>query len=129
VAVILAVTRAEMAGMDGNRTHPGRLNSAPQTVLKTAGQASTSVHRSPLRFDPAPSDSRIVRLCTPVSVKLAVFLAVSDRIGGGTLYDEIASLAASATGAIRRDTSDPCTGSQAAAAHLESNRLAAASPI
>ena len=24
-----------MAGMDGNRTHPGRLNSAPQTVLKT----------------------------------------------------------------------------------------------
>jgi len=25
-----------MAGMDGNRTHPGRLSSAPQTVLKTA---------------------------------------------------------------------------------------------
>jgi len=24
------------AGMDGNRTHPGRLNSAPQTVLNTA---------------------------------------------------------------------------------------------
>ncbi len=25
----------KLAGMDGNRTHPGRLNSAPQTVLKT----------------------------------------------------------------------------------------------
>ena len=24
-------------GMDRNRTHPGRLNSAPQTVLKTTG--------------------------------------------------------------------------------------------
>ena len=34
-----------MAGMDGNRTHPGRLNSAPQTVLKTAG--GTSPHTSP----------------------------------------------------------------------------------
>src|SRR6266516_2018414 len=29
--------RWKLAGMDGNRTHPGRLNSAPQTVLKTAG--------------------------------------------------------------------------------------------
>ncbi len=29
-----------MAGMDGNRTHPGRLNSAPQTVLKTAEDTS-----------------------------------------------------------------------------------------
>src|SRR2546430_14592122 len=26
--------------MDGNRTHPGRLNSAPQTVLKTAEDTS-----------------------------------------------------------------------------------------
>ena len=25
----------DLAGMDENRTHPGRLNSAPQTVLKT----------------------------------------------------------------------------------------------
>src|SRR5216683_4739075 len=38
----------KLAGMDGNRTHPGRLNSAPQTVLKTAGLASTSVRPHPL---------------------------------------------------------------------------------
>src|SRR3989442_14078352 len=38
-------SRPKMAGMDGNRTHPGRLNSAPQTVLKTAG--GTSPHTSP----------------------------------------------------------------------------------
>ena len=31
--------------MDGNRTHPGRLSSAPQTVLKTAG--GTSPRTSP----------------------------------------------------------------------------------
>ena len=31
--------------MDENRTHPGRLNSAPQTVLKTA--ESTSSRTSP----------------------------------------------------------------------------------
>jgi hypothetical protein len=34
-----------VAGMDGNRTHPGRLSSAPQTVLKTAG--GTSPQSSP----------------------------------------------------------------------------------
>ncbi len=33
----------ELAGMDGNRTHPGRLNSAPQTVLKTAGLVSAGI--------------------------------------------------------------------------------------
>src|SRR5207248_9521797 len=32
--------RPNLAGMDGNRTHPGRLNSAPQTVLKTAEDTS-----------------------------------------------------------------------------------------
>jgi len=37
----------DLAGMDGNRTHPGRLNSAPQTVLKTA--ESTSSRTSPAR--------------------------------------------------------------------------------
>src|SRR6266446_5917342 len=36
---------AKVAGMDGNRTHPGRLSSAPQTVLKTAG--GTSPRTSP----------------------------------------------------------------------------------
>ncbi len=29
-----------VAGMDGNRTHQGRLSTAPQTVLKTAGDAN-----------------------------------------------------------------------------------------
>jgi len=29
--------QAKLAGMDGNRSHPGRLSSAPQTVLKTHG--------------------------------------------------------------------------------------------
>src|SRR5713226_2742287 len=43
----LAVTAGKLAGMDGNRTHPGRLSSAPQTVLKTAGLASAAVHRRP----------------------------------------------------------------------------------
>ena len=46
--VIFAVTAARLAGMDGNRTHPGRLNSAPQTVLKTA--ESTSSRSSPCLF-------------------------------------------------------------------------------
>jgi hypothetical protein len=36
-----------MAGMDGNRTHPGRLNSAPQTVLKTAFLTSAIVRQRP----------------------------------------------------------------------------------
>ena len=30
----------KLAGMDGNRTHPGRVIGAPQTVLKTAGGTS-----------------------------------------------------------------------------------------
>jgi hypothetical protein len=66
-----------LAGMDENRTHPGRLNSAPQTVLKTAGLPTTDVHGSTPQLDRAPSDSRIVHLCPPASIKLAVFLAVS----------------------------------------------------
>src|SRR3989442_14567681 len=36
--------------MDGNRTHPGRLNSAPQTVLKTA--EDTSPRSSPTSETP-----------------------------------------------------------------------------
>jgi len=35
--------------MDGNRTHPGRLSSAPQTVLKTAGWASLDIRRDALK--------------------------------------------------------------------------------
>jgi hypothetical protein len=37
----------DLAGMDGNRTHPGRLSSAPHTVLKTAFLSSVSVHQCP----------------------------------------------------------------------------------
>src|SRR6266567_6639343 len=36
-----------LAGMDGNRTHPGPLSSAPRTVLKTAGLPSGAVHQPP----------------------------------------------------------------------------------
>jgi hypothetical protein len=38
---------AKLAGMDGNRTHPGRLNSAPQTVLKTVVVTSASLQGRP----------------------------------------------------------------------------------
>jgi hypothetical protein len=34
-----------LAGMDGNRTHPGRVIGTPQTVLKTAELASATVRR------------------------------------------------------------------------------------
>jgi hypothetical protein len=44
-----AVLNSKVAGMDGNRTHPGRLSSAPQTVLKTAG--GTSPRSSPAGRD------------------------------------------------------------------------------
>ena len=37
-----SVTTTKLAGMDENRTHPGRINSAPQTVLKTLGVALNS---------------------------------------------------------------------------------------
>jgi hypothetical protein len=42
--------RRDLAGMDENRTHPGRLNSAPQTVLKTAFLSSASVHECPRKM-------------------------------------------------------------------------------
>jgi hypothetical protein len=65
-----------MAGMDGNRTHPGRLNSAPQTVLKTAGLASVTVHQRLLEFDRSLAHSTIIRLHPQLSGTLAVILAV-----------------------------------------------------
>jgi hypothetical protein len=40
-----------LAGMDGNRTHPGRLNSAPQTVLKTAFPSSATVQECPRKME------------------------------------------------------------------------------
>jgi hypothetical protein len=64
--------RPNLAGMDGNRTQPGRLNSAPQTVLKTAGLPSTDVYRGPLEFGRRPLDSKMVRLCPPVFAELAL---------------------------------------------------------
>jgi hypothetical protein len=39
------ILSSKLAGMDGNRTHLGRLCTAPQTVLKTAG--GTSPRTSP----------------------------------------------------------------------------------
>ena len=65
-AAASTVTTGTMAGMDGNRNHPGRLNSAPQTVLKTAWvhpPASTEhCARSKVSAN-SPSRSTLVRLC------------------------------------------------------------------
>jgi len=64
--------------MDENRTHPGRLNSAPQTVLKIAGLRSTLIRRRPHQFSRERLLSLIVRLHPPSSAVLAVILAVSE---------------------------------------------------
>jgi len=61
VAVLLAVRLLKLAGMDGNRTHPGRLSSAPQTVLKTAFLTSAGVHRRPPQIDIRRQQSADVR--------------------------------------------------------------------
>jgi hypothetical protein len=68
--------RPNLAGMDGNRTHPGRLNSAPQTVLKTVGLLCATVHQRPLTFGRRGRQSVVVRLRPQSSLGLAVFLAV-----------------------------------------------------
>jgi hypothetical protein len=68
-----------MAGMDGNRTHPGRLSSAPQTVLKTAGLQSTTVRQRALQFGRKHQWSAIVRPRPLKSAGLAVVLAVIGR--------------------------------------------------
>ena len=65
-----------LAGMDGNRTHPGRLSSAPQTVLKTAGLASAAVRRRPLEFGRRGSESMTVLVRPQSAVVSAVSLAV-----------------------------------------------------
>ncbi len=65
-----------LAGMDGNRTHPGRVIGAPQTVLKTAGAASTTICPCPQQFDTEHSKSAIVHLRPLSCIGLAVFLAV-----------------------------------------------------
>jgi hypothetical protein len=50
----------------------------PQTVLKTAGQASTTVHRRPLQIETEGLVSPHVRHCPPPSADVAVILAVSS---------------------------------------------------
>ena len=70
--------RRTLAGMDGNRTHPGRLNSAPQTVLKTASLKSALVHERALEFGRSVQESLIVRLRPQSSAGLAVSLAVEE---------------------------------------------------
>jgi len=54
----------KLAGMDGNRTHPGRLNSAPQTVLKTAEDTSprsSPTPRTPILAVIATKQGRALR--------------------------------------------------------------------
>jgi hypothetical protein len=70
----------KMAGMDGNRTHPGRLSSAPQTVLKTAGLPSMDVHYGPLQFSGKHRWSVIVRQRPRMAAGLAVILAVGKHM-------------------------------------------------
>jgi hypothetical protein len=64
--------------MDGNRTHPGRLNSAPQTVLKTAFLMCAAVQRRPSEIDLYESESADVRGWPPVFDRMAVSLAVKS---------------------------------------------------
>ena len=82
-ALVVSPELEKLAGMDGNRTHPGRLCSAPQTVLKTGGSPSASVHRRPLKFGQPLVHSADVRCRPPASASLAVFLAVRRLRGRG----------------------------------------------
>jgi hypothetical protein len=70
-----------LAGMDGNRTHPGRLSSAPQTVLKTAGLASADVHQRPLKMAGNYRESANIHNGPPRFASLAVILAVMTPCG------------------------------------------------
>jgi len=56
-----------VAGIYENRTHPGRLNSTPQTVLKTAGLACTTVPQRPPEFDRWRGHSAVIRLLPHLS--------------------------------------------------------------
>ena len=67
--------------MDENRTHPGRLNSAPQTVLKTAGLASVDVRCRPLKIEIFVLESGHVHGCAPACTKLAVIATKTGRDG------------------------------------------------
>src|SRR5439155_20645744 len=76
-----------LAGMDGNRTHPGRLSSAPQTVLKTADCVCATVCLGAYTFDWLSRDSARVRVRPRKSMKLAVNLAVNGRRDLGNSAD------------------------------------------
>src|SRR5579864_739296 len=81
--------------MDGNRTHPGRLNSAPQTVLKTAFLTSAAVRRRPPPIKPAHHASADVHQRALRCAKLAVILAVRGLTrgpGDNRLGDETRTL-------------------------------------
>jgi hypothetical protein len=71
-----------MAGMDGNRTHQGHLNSALQTVLKIAGRASASVYERLPHASHQRRQSVNVRVRPQSTTDLAVYLAVSDTLWG-----------------------------------------------
>jgi len=68
--------RCKLAGMDGNRTHPGRLSSAPQTVLKAAFLPSGNVRQRPRKMRSQQPASADVRWRLPTSDRMAVTLAV-----------------------------------------------------
>src|SRR5690348_16231012 len=63
--------------MDGNLSHPGRLNSAPQTVLKTVVLLSAGVRRNPSQIEPQAQGSADVRRTAPPLAQMAVILAVT----------------------------------------------------
>ncbi len=73
-----SIAAAGKTGGDGWESNPPRrLNSAPQTVLKTAGLESAAIHHRLHKFSLRRSLSVIVRHRPPQSADLAVFLAVS----------------------------------------------------
>src|SRR5713226_8577186 len=62
---------------------------SPQTVLKTAGPASTAVYWRPYRFSHEHRQSMIVRARLQASAGLAVVLAVSEYQGTGTRFPKL----------------------------------------
>ena len=65
--------------MDGNRTYPGRLNSAPQTVLKTAVLTSANGCGRARTMKIDQRESVTVRFRSPGFAKMAVSLAVKTE--------------------------------------------------
>jgi len=67
------------ADVSGRKLICADVRERPQTVLKTAGLASATIHRRPDQFSRRDRQSLIVHVRTPSFAGLAVFLAV---IGG-----------------------------------------------